>query len=87
MPRAVYTGHEILDAPQGWEPTSASYGWNWSDFQEIWITTGSVGVRETQQEENTVFPLAYRYKNSWKLSVCENTVISREQRFVRKRWI
>lgn len=58
MLRAVYTEHEILDAPKVWEPTSTSHGWDCSDLQKVWITTGSVGAWETQHEENTVFPLA-----------------------------
>jgi len=35
LPEAVYTRHEILNVPQGWEPTSISYGDDQSDLQRV----------------------------------------------------
>lgn len=72
-------GHEILDAPEGWEPTCTSYGWHWSDLQKVWITTvlwecGKFGKKRAQH-----------CKNSWKGNVCKSDL--HEQNLVGKRWI
>lgn len=45
MLKAVYTEQETLRAPQVWDPTSTSCADDQPDFQRVWSTTISVGVR------------------------------------------